>query len=133
MIPVLRRRTLLAAAALAPLAVVAQANWHGALRELSFAMIGSENERDVLARFEPFARHFTEALGARFRVFRTTDYAATVEALRNDQAEFDYLGPTAHALARRVAGEMIVPIASGTDLKVGTDDYSVIIGRAEAP
>jgi phosphonate transport system substrate-binding protein len=96
-------------------------------------MISAENERDVLARFEPFARHFTEALGVPFRVFRATDYAATVEALRADQAEFGYLGPAAYALARRVAGEKIVPIASGTDLQGGAGYHSVIIVRADAP
>jgi phosphonate transport system substrate-binding protein len=133
MIPVLRRRTLLAGAVLAPVAAVAQADWRGAFRELRFAMISAENERDVLARFEPFARHFTEALGVPFRVFRATDYAATVEALRADQAEFGYLGPAAYALARRVAGEKIVPIASGTDLQGGAGYHSVIIVRADAP
>jgi phosphonate transport system substrate-binding protein len=133
MIPVLRRRTLLAGAALAPVAAVAQADWRGGFRELRFAMISAENERDVLARFEPFARHFTEALGVPFRVFRATDYAATVEALRADQAEFGYLGPAAYALARRVAGEKIVPIASGTDLQGGAGYHSVIIVRTDSP
>ncbi|MFN7000036.1 phosphate/phosphite/phosphonate ABC transporter substrate-binding protein [Elioraea tepidiphila] len=133
MIPVLRRRAVLAGAALAPFTAVAQADWRGGFRELRFAMISSENERDVLVRFEPFSRHFTEALGVPFRVFRATDYAATVEALRADQAEFGYLGPAAYALARRVAGEKIVPVASGTDLQGGAGYHSVIIVRTDAP
>ncbi|WP_439576845.1 phosphate/phosphite/phosphonate ABC transporter substrate-binding protein [Elioraea sp.] len=133
MTPVLSRRAVLAGAALAPFAAAAQADWRGGFRELRFAMISSENERDVLVRFEPFSRHFTEALGVPFRVFRATDYAATVEALRADQAEFGYLGPAAYALARRVAGEKIVPVASGTDLQGGLGYHSVIIVRTDAP
>lgn len=133
MTPVLRRRTLLAGAALAPFAAAAQGDWRGQFRELRFAMISAENERDVLARFEGFSRHFTEALGVPFRVFRATDYAATVEALRADQAEFGYLGPASYALARRVAGEKIVPIASATDLSGGAGYHAVIIVRADAP
>ena len=133
MTPVLRRRALLAGAALVPFAAAAQADWRSQFRELRFAMISSENERDVLVRFEPFSRHFTEALGVPFRVFRATDYAATVEALRADQAEFGYLGPAAYVLARRVAGEKIVPIASGVDLQGGAGYHSVILVRADSP
>ncbi|WP_114375787.1 phosphate/phosphite/phosphonate ABC transporter substrate-binding protein [Elioraea thermophila] len=130
----LPRRGLLAAAASLPIAALAQEeDWRRQFRELRFAMISSENERDVLARFDAFARHFTEALGVPFRVFRATDYAATVEALRADQAEFGYLGPAAYALARRVAGDKIVPIASGTDLDGGAGYHSVIIVRADSP
>jgi len=132
----LSRRSVLASASLAPLAALsarAQEDWRRQFRELRFAMISSENERDVLVRFDGFARHFTEAMGVPFRVFRATDYAATVEALRADQAEFGYLGPAAYALARRVAGEKIVPIASGTDLDGGAGYHSVIIVRADSP
>lgn len=130
----LPRRGLLAAAASLPIAALAQEeDWRRQLRELRFAMISSENERDVLARFDAFARHFTEALGVPFRVFRATDYAATVEALRADQAEFGYLGPAVYVLARRVAGDKIVPIASGTDLDGAAGYHPIIIVRADSP
>ncbi len=130
---ILRRRVILAGFAFAPFTAGAQADWRSQFRELRFAMISAENERDVLARFEGFSKHFTEALGVPFRVFRATDYAATVEALRADQAEFGYLGPAAYVLARRVAGEKIVPIASAVDLEGGAGYHSVIIVRADSP
>ena len=130
---ILRRRFILASAAFVPFTGVARADWRSQFREVRFAMISAENERDVLARFEGFSKYFTEALGVPFRVFRATDYAATVEALRADQAEFGYLGPAAYVLARRVAGEKIVPIASAVDLEGGAGYHSVIIVRAESP
>lgn len=129
------RRTAFALPALAmlPRAAAAQADWRATLREVRFGMISVENERDAIARLQGLSSYMTETLGVPFRVFRGSDYAAVVEAMRSGHAELAYLGPASYGLARRVMGERVAPIFRYVD-NSGLDGYhSVMIVKADSP
>lgn len=129
------RRSALALPALAllPRPAAAQADWRATLREVRFGMISVENERDAIARLQGLSAYMTEALGVPFRVFRGSDYAAVVEAMRSGHAELAYLGPASYGLARRVMGERVAPIFRYVD-NSGLDGYhSVMIVKADSP
>lgn len=129
-----RRSTLaLPALALLPRPAAAQADWRASLREIRFGMISVENERDAIARLQGLSAYMTEALGVPFRVFRGSDYAAVVEAMRSGHAELAYLGPASYGLARRVMGERVAPLFRYVD-NSGMDGYlSVMIVKADSP
>ncbi len=129
------RRTALALPALAmlPRTAAAQADWRATLREVRFGMISVENERDAIARLQGLSSYMTETLGVPFRVFRGSDYAAVVEAMRSGHAELAYLGPASYGLARRVMGERVAAIFRYVD-NSGLDGYhSVMIVKADSP
>jgi len=130
-----RRATLLASAALlaTPSLARAQSGWRGQFRELRYGIISSENERDAIARLQGLSAHAEAKLGVPMRIFRGTDYAAVVEALRSEQLEFAHLGPAAYALARRAMGDSVVPLLRhrGND---GAEGYfSVVFVKADSP
>ncbi len=129
------RRTILATPALAllPRAGAAQADWRTGLREVRYGMISVENERDAIARLQGLSGYMTRSLGVPFRVFRGSDYAAVVEAMRSGHSELAYLGPASYGLARRVMGERVAPIFRYVD-QAGLDGYhSVMIVKADSP
>lgn len=129
------RRAALALPALAlmPRDVAAQADWRGSLREVRFGMISVENERDAIARLQGLSSYMAETLGVPFRVFRGSDYAAVVEAMRSGHAELAYLGPASYGLARRVMGERVAPIFRYLD-NAGMQGYhSAMIVKADSP
>ncbi|MCU0984923.1 MAG: phosphate/phosphite/phosphonate ABC transporter substrate-binding protein [Acetobacteraceae bacterium] len=128
-----RRITLAAPLLLLPAAAKAQAAWRGQHRELRMSLISSENERDALVRYEAFSAYMQRSLGVPFRVFRATDYAGAVEALRSNQVEFSRLGPASYALARKVMGERVTAIARDRDESGAEGYYSVIVVRADSP
>lgn len=72
-------------------------------------------------------------LGVPVRVFRGTDYAAVVEALRSDNLEFARLGPASYALARKVMGDRVVAVAVNDSLDGSIGYHSVIAVRADSP
>ena len=132
----LARRALLAlplAAALPASRPGAQADWRSAIPTLRFGITSAENDRDAVARFEPLNAYMQARLGVPVRIFRSTDYAGTVEALNAGHLEFATMGPAAYALARKVMGEGVLPIARVVD-KEGSDGYhSVAFVRAADP
>jgi phosphonate transport system substrate-binding protein len=129
------RRSALALPALAllPRPAAAQADWRASLREVRFGMISVENERDAIARLQGVQAYMTRELGVPFRVFRGSDYAAVVEAMRSGHAELAYLGPASYGLARRVMGERVAPIFRYLDNEGMEGYHSVMLVKADSP
>jgi phosphonate transport system substrate-binding protein len=130
-----RRTSLFAATALlaTPAIAAAQAGWRAQVRELRLGISSAENERDAIARQQPFQDYIQRTLGVPLRVFRATDYAGVVEALRAGQIEFARIGPANYALAFRVMGNRIVPFARDVDNEGASGYHSVAFVRANSP
>jgi phosphonate transport system substrate-binding protein len=128
------RRTALMLSGLPLLATKAQAqgDWRQQIREVRFGMISVENERDAIARLQGLQTYMARELRAPFRVFRGSDYAAVVEAMRAGHSEIAYLGPASYGLARRVMGERIAPIFRYIDNEGMEGYYSAMIVKADS-
>jgi phosphonate transport system substrate-binding protein len=131
-----RRATLLAPLGLLAAPAVARAQaagWRAQFRELRYGIISSENERDAIARLQGLTAYAERKLGVPMRVFRGTDYAGVVEALRAQQLEFAHLGPAAYALAHRSMGARVVPLLRHRARDGAEGYYSVIFVKADSP
>jgi phosphonate transport system substrate-binding protein len=124
---------MLPALAISPRLAGAQEDWRQQIREVRFGMISVENERDAIARLQGLQAYMSRELRSPFRVFRGSDYAAVVEALRAGHAELAYLGPASYGLARRVMGERIAPIFRYIDNEGMEGYHSVMIVKADSP
>jgi phosphonate transport system substrate-binding protein len=127
------RRTLLAAPTLLSLPTLAQQDWRQQFRELRLGISSAENERDAIARHEPFAQYMQRELGVPLKVYRATDYAGVVEAMRNRHVEFARIGPANYALAHRVMGAGVAPVAKLIDNEGQTGYYSVLFVKSDSP
>lgn len=98
--------------ALALLSVVAAGSVLGAVATGPRSMLVAQVVRGIgcwFAAARPFRLYDRDAARAS-RVFRGSDHAAAVEALRQDHAELAYLGPASYGLARRLRGGRVAPI-----------------------
>ncbi len=131
----LKRRTALMLPGLALMAsnAEAQGDWRQQVTDIRFGMISVENERDAIARLQGLQSYMTRELRTPFRVFRGSDYAAVVEAMRAGHSELAYLGPASYGLARRVMGERVAPIFRYIDNEGMEGYHSAMIVRANSP
>ena len=131
----LKRRTALMLPGLALMAskAEAQVDWRQQVTEIRFGMISVENERDAIARLQGLQSYMTRELRTPFRVFRGSDYAAVVEAMRAGHSELAYLGPASYGLARRVMGERVAPTFRYIDNEGMEGYYSAMIVKADSP
>ena len=129
----LTRRSL--AAALVSLALVSPVlaqEWKSEYSELTIGISSGENETDAIARTQPYADYLSRELGVPVKIVRGTDYAAVIEAMRSGHVQFASVGPAAYALARKVMGEDIAPVAVTLDNEGNLGYYSVIAVRADS-
>lgn len=128
------RRTL--AAALMAAAIISPAlaqDWKQQFPELTIGISSSENEADAIARNEGYAAYLTRKLGVPVTIVRGTDYAAVIEAMRAGQVHFASIGPANYALARKVMGDGVTPVAVSLDKEGAKGYYSVVAVRADSP
>jgi phosphonate transport system substrate-binding protein len=111
----------------------AQGDWRQQVTEIRFGMISVENERDAIARLQGLQSYMTRELRTPFRVFRGSDYAAVVEAMRAGHSELAYLGPASYGLARRVMGDRVAPIFRYIDNQGMEGYHSAMIVKADSP
>ena len=69
-------------------------------KELTFAAIATEEMAVVAERWQPTIEYISEKSGLNINFYVTTSYAAAVEALLNDFADFGMLGPKIYTVAR---------------------------------
>ena len=124
------------AAALVSLALVSPVlaqDWRSEYPELTIGVSSGENETDAIARNQPYADYLSRELGVPVKMIRGTDYAAVIEAMRSGHVQFASVGPAAYALARKVMGDEIAPVAVTLDQDGNLGYYSVIAVRADSP
>ncbi|KFL25701.1 phosphonate ABC transporter substrate-binding protein [Paradevosia shaoguanensis] len=128
------RRTLAAvlmsAAVITP---VLAADWREQYPEITIGVSSGENESDAIARNQPYADYMSEQLGVPVKLIRGTDYAAVIEAMRSGHVQIASVGPAAYALARKIMGDGIAPVATTLDANGDRGYYSVIAVRADSP
>jgi phosphonate transport system substrate-binding protein len=128
------RRTLAAAAMAAAIISPALAqDWKEQFPELSIGITSGENEADAIARTQPYADYLSRTLGVPVNIVRGTDYAAVIEAMRAGQIQFATIGPANYALAHKVMGDLVAPVAVSRDKEGALGYYSVIAVRADSP
>jgi phosphonate transport system substrate-binding protein len=111
----------------------ARADWRDQFKELSFGISSAENQRDAVARFEPFAAYLTQKLGRPVKITWGTDYAAVIEALHAGKIQFAKIGAANYALGHKVMGDQIVPVAVDQTQDGSTGYYSVIVVKTDSP
>lgn len=125
--------TLIAAGALLAAVLPAKADWRDKYKELSFGITSVENERDAVARYEPFAAYLTKKLGVPVHILWGTDYAAVIQALNSSKIQFAAVGAANYALGRKVMGDAISVVATNEDNYGSTGYHSVIVVKADSP
>lgn len=108
-------------------------DWRAQYPELTIGISSSENENDAIARNEGYAAYLTRKLGVPVKIVRGTDYAAVIEAMRSGSVHFASIGPANYALARKVMGDGVTPVAVSLDNEGAKGYHSVLAVRADSP
>jgi phosphonate transport system substrate-binding protein len=80
----------------------------GADKPLHLVLTPSQKPTDLLTAGEEFGRVLGQLVGAPVRVSVASDYAAVIEALRNQTADLAFVHPAGYVLANREAKARIV-------------------------
>jgi len=128
----LTRRSALALSLSLSLPAVAAENWRAKYPEVRFAVIPSENDDGVSARWAPLLAFLSDELGVKFMLRPATDYAAVIEGQRNGHIEIAYYGSAAFARAL-MSGVRTEAFAVNVNKVSGRGYFSVFWVLAKSP
>ena len=122
------------AAVLAVVVVIGAANaadpsWP---KEVTFALLSTENAAEITRRWGPILAQLEKDLGVKVKQVSATDYRGTIEALKFKKAELGHLGPKSYVEASTNNYANVEPIAQ-LQLANGSLGYrSCLIVNAES-
>lgn len=82
-------------------------------KQITFATIATEEMAVVAKRWQPAIKYISKKAGVKISFYATTSYAAAVEALLNDFADFAMLGPKIYTIARSKSKKIVPIVGTG--------------------
>jgi len=82
-------------------------------KELVFVTIATEEMAVVNKRWQPAIKYLSDQMGMKVKFQTTTSYAATVEALLGNHADFAMLGPKIYLVARKKSKKIEPIVGTG--------------------
>jgi len=89
-------------------AAAADASWP---KEITFALLSTENSAEITRRWGPILAQLEKDLGVKVKSVTGTDYRSTIEALKFKKAEIGHLGPKSYVEASNNNYANVEPIA----------------------
>src|SRR5215813_8062720 len=80
-------------------------------KELTFALLSTENAAEITRRWGPILAHLEKDLGVRVKSVTATDYRGSIEALKFKKADIGHLGPKSYVEASNNNYANVEPIA----------------------
>ena len=100
--------SMLAVLVLAGPGMAADPSWP---KELTFALLSTENASEITRRWGPILAQLEKDLGVKIKPVTATDYRGTIEALKFRKAEIGHLGPKAYVEASTNNYANVEPVA----------------------
>ncbi len=101
-------------------------------KEVTFALLSTENAAEITRRWGPILAQLEKDLGVKVRQVNATDYRGTIEALKFKKAELGHLGPKSYVEASTNNYANVEPVAQ-LQLANGSLGYrSCLIVNAES-
>ena len=101
-------------------------------KELTFALLSTENAAEITRRWQPIISQLEKDLRVKVKPVTATDYRGTIEALKFKKAEIGHLGPKAYVEAATNNYANVEPVAQ-LQLANGSLGYrSCLIVHAES-
>lgn len=80
-------------------------------KEITFALLSTENASEITRRWGPILAQLEKDLGIKVKAVNATDYRGTIEALKFKKAEIGHLGPKSYVEASTNNYANVEPIA----------------------
>src|SRR5262245_62096884 len=80
-------------------------------KEMTFALLSTENAAEITRRWSPVLAQLEADLGVKIKPVTATDYRGTIEALKFKKAELGHLGPKSYVAASANNYANVEPIA----------------------
>ncbi|MEM9988938.1 MAG: phosphate/phosphite/phosphonate ABC transporter substrate-binding protein [Pseudomonadota bacterium] len=108
------------------------ADWRSAMKEIRIGHSSSLEDPAVMARWELFTTYLEEVTGKPVKVYQSTDYNGTIQAMASGQIDIGSMGGGAYANVNAQIGELVEPLFQRRDSADRRGYYSTIVVQQDS-
>lgn len=111
----------------------ADGDWRAQMGQVRMAVRGSEDDPMITRRLTAYRTYISQALGLPVKLFESSDYNGTIQALSSGQVDLATLAGGSYANVDAQVGERAAPILTIRQAEGDTGYYSALLVKADSP
>lgn len=116
-----------------PAAAPASGDWRAGMKELKMAISGNSDDPMLVRRRGVYKDHLTKALGIPVRLYESSDFNGSIQALSSGQVDVAQIAGGGYANVEAQVGDKVTPILTPRQAEGETGYYSALVVRADSP
>lgn len=114
-------------------AEVADGDWRAQMKQVRMAVRGSEDDPMITRRLTAYKTYISEAVGLPVKLFESSDYNGTIQALSSGQVDIATMAGGSYANVDAQIGDKASPILTIRQAEGDTGYYSALLVKADSP
>lgn len=111
----------------------ATGDWRGQVKQVRIAVLGNNDDPQLIRRRAVYRDYLTKALGVPVKLYESSDYNGTVQALSSGQVDFAQIAGGGYANVDAQVGKLVAPLLTPRQAEGETGYYSTLVVRADSP
>jgi phosphonate transport system substrate-binding protein len=112
---------------------VASDDWRGQMKQVRIAVRGSEDDPAMAKRWAAYSAYLTKATGLPVKLFESSDYNGSIQALSSGQVDMAQLAGGGYANADAQVGKLVAPVLTVRQAEGDMGYYSALIVKTGSP
>lgn len=108
-------------------------DWRAQMGQVRMAVRGSEDDPQMARRWDVYKRHLQAATGLPVKLYESSDYNGTIQALSTGQVDVANIAGGGYANVDAQVGDKVAPILAVREAEGAMGYYSAVLVKADSP
>jgi phosphonate transport system substrate-binding protein len=114
-------------------AAQASADWRGQMKQMRFAVHGSEDDPAMAKRLGVYRDYLSKAIGMPVKLYESSDYNGAIQALSSGQVDMAQIAGGGYANVDAQVGNKVAPVVTTRQAEGSMGYYSALIVKKDSP
>jgi phosphonate transport system substrate-binding protein len=111
----------------------ASSDWRGQMKQVRFAVRGSESDPTIAVRWSVYRDHLAKAVGLPTKLYESSDYNGTIQAISSGQVDMATIAGGGYANVDAQVGNKVAPILTVRSAEGAMGYYSALLVKTDSP
>ena len=114
-------------------AAQASSDWRGQMKQIRFAVRGSESDPAMATRWDVYRDYLSKAVGVPVKLYESSDYNGTIQALSSGQVDMAMIAGGGYANVDAQVGTKVAPVLTVRQAEGSMGYYSALLVKKDSP
>ena len=111
----------------------ASSDWRGQMKQIRFAVRGSESDPTMATRWDVYRDYLSKATGLPVKLYESSDYNGSIQALSSGQVDMAQIAGGGYANVDAQVGNKVAPVLTVREAEGSMGYYSALLVKKDSP